>query len=253
MGDASLHLRFAVRSDPGPVRPANQDAAYADTGVLAIADGMGGHPSGDVAASLMVQPFGRRTDVPGWDVVDHLRTAVFAGEDAIARYVARNPHARGMGTTLTAVQLAGNRLGVLHVGDSRAYLLRGGVLHQLTHDDTFVQSLVEARALSKDEARVHPQRNIVLRALTGRQTRFSLMNFEMHEQDRLFLCSDGITDVFTDEELTRGLTDREVESAAELLVSLAFHAGATDNVTCIVADVVATELAASAVFAGAGA
>lgn len=220
------------------MRRDNQDSAFAGTRVLALADGMGGHPAGDVASSLMVQPFGWESNDSGWDVVDHLRAAVFRGEDAIADYVARNPQASGMGTTLTAVRLSGDRLGVLHVGDSRAYLLRAGRLYQLTRDDTFVQSLVDAGALSKDEARVHPQRNILLRALRGRQTRFSLMNFEMHERDRLLLCSDGVSDALTDAELTLALTDRDVEAAAELLVTRALQAGATDNVTCIVADVI---------------
>lgn len=235
---ALLQLRSSVRTDAGPVRRDNQDAAFAGTSVLALADGMGGHPAGDVASSLMVQPFGWESDVPGWEVVDHLRAAMFKGEDAIADYVARNPHASGMGTTLTAVQLVGDRLGVLHAGDSRAYLLRAGRLYQLTRDDTFVQSLVDARALSKDEARVHPQRNIVLRALTGRQTRFGLMNFEMHDRDRLMLCSDGVSDALTDADITEALTGGDVDAAAELLVTRALEAGATDNVTCIVADVV---------------
>jgi PPM family protein phosphatase len=251
--DVSLHLRYAVRSDPGPARPDNQDAAYADGHVLALADGMGGHPAGDVAASLVVGPFGRRIDAPESDAVDHLRAATFAGEDAIADYVAKNPEAVGMGTTLTAVRLEGDRLGLLHVGDSRAYLLRDGALYQLSHDDTFVQSLLDEGVLSPDEARVHPQRNVVLRALQGRKTRFSLANFEVRERDRLLLCSDGLSDVLTHEALTEAVKDRDVETAAELLVGLSVQAGATDNVTCIVADVVATGLAASPVFAGSAA
>lgn len=252
-GEVSLHLRYAVRSDPGPVRRDNQDAAYADGQVLALADGMGGHPAGDVAASLIVGPFGRRIDAPEWDVVDHLRAATFAGEDAIADYVAKNPETIGMGTTLTAVRLAGDRLGLLHVGDSRAYLLRDGVLCQLSHDDTLVQSLVDEGVLSRDEARVHPQRNVVLRALMGGETRFSLANFEVRPQDRLLLCSDGLSDVLTHEQLTEAVRDEDVETAAELLVDLALRRGATDNVTCIVADVVVSEGDTAPTFAGAAA
>lgn len=238
---ASLYLRYAVRSDPGPIRSNNEDAAFADTNVLAIADGMGGHPAGEVAASLMVRSFGREGDVSEGDVVDHLRAATFGGEDAINDYVAKHPEASGMGTTLTAVRLDGDRLGLLHAGDSRAYLLRGGVLYQLSHDDTFVQSLVDKGVLSRNEARVHPQRNVVLRALTGRETRFSLANFEVREHDRLLLCSDGISDVLTDGEITEALTDQGVEASAEVLIRLALRRGATDNVTCIIADVVARD------------
>jgi PPM family protein phosphatase len=251
--DVSLHLRFAVRSDPGPARRDNQDAAYADGHVLTLADGMGGHPAGEVAASLVIGPFGRRVDAAEWDVVDHLRAATLAGEDAIADFVAQNPEAIGMGTTLTAVRLEGDRLGLLHVGDSRAYLLRDGGLYQLSHDDTFVQSLVDEGVLSPDEARKHPQRNVVLRALQGRNTRFSLANFEVREHDRLLLCSDGLSDVLTHEKLTEAVSDGDVETAAELLVGLAMQGGATDNVTCIVADVVIDELEAAPIVVGAAA
>jgi PPM family protein phosphatase len=238
---ASLYLRYAVRSDPGPIRSNNEDAAYADTRVLAIADGMGGHPAGEVAASLMVRSFRREADVPEGDVVDHLRAATFNGEDAINAYVAKHPEASGMGTTLTAVRLEGDRLGMLHAGDSRAYLLRSGALYQLSHDDTFVQSLVDQNVLSRNKARVHPQRNVVLRALTGRETRFSLANFEVREHDRLLLCSDGISDALTDDEITEALTDHRAEASAEVLIRLALRRGATDNMTCIIADVVARE------------
>ena len=221
----SLYLRYAVRSESGPVRRENEDAAYADTQVLALADGMGGHPAAEVAASLMVRSFGRGSEVYEGGVVDHLRVATFNGEDAIADYVAKNPEASGMGTALTAVRLEGDRLGLLHVGDSRAYLLRSGRLYQLSHDDTFVQSLVDEGVLSPDEARVHPQRNVVLRALMGRETRFSLANFEMQEHDRLLLCSDGISDVLTDEEIAEGLRDQGTEAAAELLGAAGIAAG----------------------------
>jgi len=248
--DVSLHLRYAARSDPGPARRDNQDAAYADGQVLALADGMGGHAAGDIAASLVVRPFGRTMDVPQWDVVDHLRAATLAGEDAIADHVAKHPEAIGMGTTLTAVRLARDRLGLLHVGDSRAYLLRDAVLYQLSRDDTFVQSLVDQGVLSRDEARVHPQRNVMLRALMGPKTRFSLASWTVREHDRLLLCSDGLSDVMTDEELTEALMDRDVETAAELLVGLALRHGATDNVTCIVADVVVEEQEAAPIFGG---
>jgi PPM family protein phosphatase len=253
IGDVSLHLRAAVRSDAGPVRRDNEDAAYADNHVLALADGMGGHPAGDVAASLVVGPFGRRIDAPQWDVVDHLRAATLMGEDAIADYVAKNPEAVGMGTTLTAVRLADDRLGLLHVGDSRAYLLRDAVLYQLSHDDTLVQSLVDQGVLSWDEARVHPQRNVVVRALMGPKTRFSLASWTVGEHDRLLLCSDGLSDVLRDEELTEAVMNRDVESAAELLVGLALRRGATDNVTCIVADVVVEAREAAPILAGAAA
>jgi PPM family protein phosphatase len=252
MNPTSFRFRFAVLSHPGPVRENNQDAAYADEHVLALADGMGGHPAGDVAASLMIKPFARLNlvDQDG-DVVDHLREATLRGEHAIAAHVAANPDLEGMGTTLTSVLLERDRLGLLHVGDSRAYLLRDGSLYQLSHDDTLVQSLVDTGNLSPEDARLHPQRNVVLRALTGAKTRLSLANFEVHEGDRLLLCSDGVSDVLTDDALTETLACPDLEACAGNLVALALHAGTRDNVTCIVAQVVTTEPISAPVFAGA--
>jgi PPM family protein phosphatase len=252
MTSASFHLRYEVCSDRGPVRGDNQDAAYADGRILALADGMGGHPAGDVAASLAIVPFSRLH--PGsapWDVVDFLRAAALSGNDAIAAHVSAKPELDGMGTTLTTVLLEGDRLGLLHVGDSRAYLLRDGILHQLSHDHTLVQSLVDDGIISQAEARFHPQRNIVLRALMGRDARFTLANFEVQERDRLLLCSDGLSDVLSDDTLTEVLAVHDLTRCAERLVRLALRAGAADNVTCIVAEVVTTGAESTPVFAGA--
>jgi serine/threonine protein phosphatase PrpC len=247
-----IRFRYAIRSEVGSLREDNQDAAYADDQVLALADGMGGHPAGDVAASLMIKPFaGLNLEGRTWDVVDHLRAAALSGEDAIAAHVSENPHLDGMGTTLTAVLLKGDRLGLLHVGDSRAYLLRKGILYQLSHDDTLVQSLVDDGILSPEEARFHPQRNVVLRALMGRDTRFGLANVEVREGDWLLLCSDGLSDVLTDEDLTEGLGGDDLEVCAEDLVARALRAGTRDNVTCIVAEAVTTASQSTPAFAGA--
>jgi PPM family protein phosphatase len=252
MSAPSFRLRFAVRSDRG-LRENNEDAAYANERVLALADGMGGHPAGDVAASLVIRPFARlQEDDPSGDVVDLLRSATLTGDDAIAAHVAANPRVDGMGTTLTAVLLGGDRLGLLHVGDSRAYLFREGVLYQLTHDDTLVQSLVERGFLSPDEARLHSQRNVVLRSLRGRETRFSLANFGVKEHDRLLLCSDGISDVLAEDDMTAVVGGGDdLERCAEHLVALALQGGTVDNVTCIVAEIVVGPVEDAPVFAGA--
>ncbi len=252
MSSPSFEFRYAVRSHRGPVRKNNQDAAYSDRRVLALADGMGGRPAGDVASSLVIEPFARLDHgAPSGGVVDRLRRATFRGEHAIAAHVAAHPHRDGMGTTLTAVLLDGERLGMLHVGDSRAYLLRAGLLCQLSHDDTLVQSLVDRRMLAPHEARVHPHRSVLLRALTGRGTRFSLADFDVKEHDRLLLCSDGISDVLSDDALTEASTDPDLEVCAESLIALALLRGTRDNVTCIVAEVVATGSESPPVSAGA--
>ena len=253
MTPASTHFRFAVRSDRG-LRSDNQDAAYADSRVLALADGMGGHPAGDVAASLVIRPFvSLEASTQAGDVVDHLRTAALGGDVAIAEHVAANPNLSGMGTTLTAVLLDRDRLGLLHVGDSRAYLLREGVLYQLSHDDTLVQSEVDQGLLSAADARSAPYRNVVLRALMVGTTRFSLANFEVVEGDRLLLCSDGISDYLTDDTLRAGLGGSDLDTCAERLVALALDKGSQDNLTCIVAEVASSGPESASASAGANA
>lgn len=148
-----LWFDFAAGSDRGPVRERNEDAAYADARVLALADGVGGHPGGDLASAAMVRGFAQIDfTLEGWDGADHLRAAAFRGEDAIAEQVALRPELDGMATTLTAVLLHRDLVVLLHAGDSRGYLFRDRRLFQLSKDDTFVQSLVDAGALSPDKS-----------------------------------------------------------------------------------------------------
>jgi len=157
----TLVLNYAARSDRGLVRSNNQDSVYAGPRLLAVADGMGGHAGGEVASKVVIAAVAPLDeDEPGRDLLSQLADAVLAGNDAIIELVAEDPELTGMGTTLTAVLFAGNRLGLAHVGDSRAYLLRDGDLTQITHDDTFVQSLIDEGRLSADEAASHPQRSL---------------------------------------------------------------------------------------------
>ena len=166
--------------------------------------------------------------------------AAFRGEDAIAEQVALRPELDGMATTLTAVLLQrDHRVVLLHAGDSRGYLFRDRRLYQLSKDDTFVQSLVDAGALSPDEARFHPQRNIVLRALSGRGTRFSLASWTVQPGDLLLLCSDGLSDALSDDQIVEVMSSSSsTDECAERLIGQALSSGARDNVTCIVAHVV---------------
>jgi serine/threonine protein phosphatase PrpC len=249
-----LWFDFAAGSDRGPVRERNEDAAYADARVLALADGVGGHPGGDLASAAMVRGFAQIDfTLKGWDGADHLRSAAFSGEDAIAEQVALRPELDGMATTVTAVLLQrDHRVVLLHAGDSRGYLFRERRLYQLSKDDTFVQSLIDAGALSPDEARFHPQRNIVLRAMTGRATRFALASWTVRPGDQLLLCSDGLSDTLTDDEMTEMMSaSGHVDECAERLIGQALSSGARDNVTCIVAHVVEGPPDSLPVFVGA--
>ena len=171
----TLVLRYSARSDRGLVRQNNQDAVYAGPRLLALADGMGGHAAGEVASSLVISALAPLDeDTPGEDLLGELRNATVEGNAAITQHVASAPDLEGMGTTLTAILFAGNRLGLVHVGDSRAYQLRDGVLTQITKDDTFVQSLIDEGRITEDEAHNHPQRSLLLRAITGQEIEPSL-------------------------------------------------------------------------------
>ncbi|GAB2910425.1 protein phosphatase 2C domain-containing protein [Rhodococcus aerolatus] len=238
----TLVLRYAARSDRGLVRANNQDAVYAGPRLLALADGMGGHAAGEVASKMVIAALAPLDDdEPRGDLLAQLRQATIAGNDSITELVADEPELEGMGTTLTAVLFAGTRLGLVHVGDSRAYLLRGGELSQITHDDTFVQSLIDEGRLSADEAAVHPQRSLLLRALTGGDVEPTLTVRDCRAGDRYLLCSDGLSGVVSTETLAEALTIADPQASADRLIELALRSGGPDNVTVVVADVVDVE------------
>ncbi len=235
----TLVLHYSARSDRGLVRANNQDSVYAGPRLLALADGMGGHAAGELASKLVIAALvPLDDDDPGDDLLAKLRAATAAGNAAITALVAEDPELDGMGTTLTAVLFAGNRLGIVHVGDSRAYLMRDGVFTQITRDDTFVQSLIEEGRITEDEAASHPQRSLLLRALTGHELEPSLTVREARAGDRYLLCSDGLSGVVSAETLAETLHIPEPDACADRLIELALKGGGPDNITCIVADVV---------------
>ncbi len=175
---------------------------------------------------------------PGYDLVGRLLAAVIAGNAAIARRIADDPALQGMGTTLTAILFGGSRYCLLNIGDSRTYLLRDGVLEQLTRDDSYVQLLVDQGHISREAAGTHPQRNLVLQALTGEEVMEPAMTVrEARAGDRFMLCSDGLTDVVGDAALAETLAAEEPQESVDRLIALALEAGTRDNVTVIVADV----------------
>jgi serine/threonine protein phosphatase PrpC len=235
----TLVLRYSARSDRGLVRQNNQDSVYAGPRLLALADGMGGHAAGEVASKLVIAALvPLDDDEPGDDLLGELAEATAQGNDAITELVGEEPDLDGMGTTLTAVLFAGSRLGMVHVGDSRAYLFRDGVLTQITRDDTFVQSLIDEGRITEDEAASHPQRSLLLRALTGHDVEPSLTVREARSGDRYLLCSDGLSGVVSAETIADALTIPDPQGCADRLIELALKGGGPDNVTCIVADVV---------------
>jgi protein phosphatase len=235
----TLVLRYAARSDVGLVRSNNEDSVYAGARLLALADGMGGHAAGEVASQLVIAALAHLDDdEPGGDLLANLDAAVRAGNSAIAAQVEMEPDLEGMGTTLTAILFAGNRLGLVHIGDSRGYLLRDGELTQITKDDTFVQTLVDEGRITREEAHSHPQRSLIMRALTGHEVEPTLTMREVHTGDRYLLCSDGLSDPVSDETILDALKIPDVDDSADRLIELALRGGGPDNVTVVVADVV---------------
>jgi protein phosphatase len=235
----TLALRYAARSDRGLVRGNNQDSVYAGPRLLAVADGMGGHAAGDVASKVVIAALEHLDDdAPSGDMLQALREAVFDGSEHLREVIRESPQLEGMGTTLTAVLFAGGRLALCHVGDSRAYLLRDGVLTQITHDDTFVQTLIDDGRITPEEANHHPQRSLLLRALNGQDVDPDLSMREARAGDRYLLCSDGLSGVVSEETLAHALEDPDPQSTADRLIELALRSGGPDNITVIVADVV---------------
>ncbi|NUT97773.1 MAG: serine/threonine-protein phosphatase [Saccharothrix sp.] len=235
----TLVLRYAARSDRGLVRSNNQDSVYAGPRLLALADGMGGHAAGEVASKVVIAALAPLDDdEPGDDLLGQLRDAVIAGNGAISELVQSDPDLDGMGTTLTAVLFAGNRLGMVHIGDSRAYMARNGTFTQITHDDTFVQSLIDEGRITEEEAATHPQRSLLLRALTGHEVEPRLMVREARPGDRYLLCSDGLSGVVSMETLEEAIRIPDPQACADRMIELALKGGGPDNVTVVIADVV---------------
>lgn len=236
----SLVLRYAARSDRGLVRSNNEDSVYAGARLLALADGMGGHAAGEVASQLMISALAPLDDdEPGGDLLGTLEDAMVAGNETIAEQVADDPELDGMGTTLTAILFAGSKLGLIHVGDSRGYLRRDGQLTRITKDDTFVQTLVDEGRITAEQAHTHPQRSLIMKALTGHEVEPTLTLREAKTGDVYMLCSDGLSDVVSDETIgeTLGLATEDVSAAADRLIELALRSGGPDNVTVVVARV----------------
>ncbi|NMN95288.1 protein phosphatase 2C domain-containing protein [Antrihabitans stalactiti] len=235
----TLTLRYAARSDRGLVRSNNEDSVYAGARLLALADGMGGHAAGEVASQLMIAALAHLDDdEPGNDLLGKLEAATREGNASIADQVDDEPELDGMGTTLTAILFAGKKLGLVHIGDSRAYLLRDNELTQITRDDTFVQSLVDEGRITAEQAHSHPQRSLIMRALTGNEIEPTLTVREARAGDRYLLCSDGLSDVVSDETIANTMREGNQDDCADRLIELALRSGGPDNVTVVVADVI---------------
>jgi protein phosphatase len=235
-------LRFssAGRSHPGLVREHNEDAAFAGPYLQVVADGVGGAAAGEVASATAAYVVSAlAASAPAEDPARLLERAVRVAHEQLRAGTADDPARTGMGTTLTALLLDGERCALAHLGDSRAYHLRDGTLRQVTRDQTYVQTLVDAGLLSRADARTHPRKNVVVNALdAGTAAAPDVTMVELEVGDRFLLCSDGLTDLVADDVLAGCLDGADPDGAAERLVEAALEAGGLDNVTVLVSDVV---------------
>ncbi|MGZ6678361.1 MAG: PP2C family protein-serine/threonine phosphatase [Nocardioides sp.] len=248
----TLRLRYAAVSDVGRVRKDNQDSGYAGPWLLTVCDGVGGAARGDIASATAIGQL-RRLDAP--PVPEHTEEellglvagALHRAHDRIGELVDHDPALAGTSTTATIALFDGEMIAVGHVGDSRGYLFRDGHISQITHDHTFVQTLIDEGRITEAEARIHPHRNLILQAIDGtRDIEPDLFIIRLQAGDRLMLCSDGITASLDDGRLADILATGTPDYAAVELTRASLEAGTTDNVTCIVADALDAETADAA-------
>ena len=239
-------FNYAVRSDIGLVRDTNQDSAYASENLLVVADGMGGHAGGDVASTIainVIESLDHAHHTAQTAVAD-LEIALEQARLALVRASELVPRLQGLGTTVVCLLNAGPTLYMAHMGDSRAYLLRDGELMQITIDHTFVQHLIDLGRITPAEAEHHPQRNVVMRVLSDFDLNLSpeISVREARVGDRWLLCSDGLSGFVSPEEILSIVTNYAApDKAADALVAAALANQSNDNVTCLVADIVAPE------------
>jgi serine/threonine protein phosphatase PrpC len=238
----STNPQAVVVTDVGMIRSNNEDLAYAGRRLYALADGMGGPPAGDLASEIMIDTLRGldETEVEtGYDAMVALRDRIDDANRAIFEAAEAEAGRHGMGTTVTGLLRAEDgTLGLVHVGDSRGYLFRAGSLTQITVDDTYVQLLIDQGALDPADARHHPQRAIVTQAVQGATFEPHCSVLEPKPADRYLLCSDGLSDVLTDETISTALaTYPDPLECGQRLIKLTLASGAPDNVTVVIVDI----------------
>jgi PPM family protein phosphatase len=233
-----MNLRIGAKTDIGRNRERNEDSMLVKEPLFAVADGMGGHRGGDVASAMALEALegvDLSTDGPLAGLVEEIRSA----NRAVLERGTADDALLGMGTTVTAIMVDGATAYLAHVGDSRAYLLRDGVLQQLTEDHTLVQRMVREGKITSEQAERHPQRSILTKALGVDDTIDPYeLTFDVHEGDRLLICSDGLTGMVREDRIKEILdSEPDPQAAADRLVEAANRAGGDDNITVIVIDV----------------
>ena len=240
----NLHFsNIAWRSEVGLQREGNEDSGFVSPNILAVADGMGGYIGGEIASRTVITKLAELNPILSNPELDHesredlLRSSITTMDSAIAEIGAQRPELVGMGTTLTSISLFNNYVLLLHVGDSRAYRIRGKKIEQISHDHTVVQELVDQGRLTLDEIADHPQRSFLTQAIMGKENLTPiLVAYPAVKGDKYLVCSDGLTAVVDEGKIAQALQE-DLQSAVNTLVDLTYKNGAPDNVTVIATEV----------------
>ena len=235
-------MKVYAITDIGRMRPINEDSYYAPREgerFCAVADGMGGHNAGEVASAMAVQTFSEHMRGLERITAEALHGAVARANEAVYQQALENEGMSGMGTTFSALAEEDDTVYLAHVGDSRIYLVRRGAIMQLTTDHTLVEEMVQKGLITPREARVHPKRNIITRALgTEESVQIDIVQMGLRPGDAFFLCSDGMTNYVDEREILRtAMSDRAWEDKLRHLVSIALENGGADNITALFAVV----------------
>ena len=252
----SLSFRAAGRSDVGLVRDNNEDSGFIGKHFLLVADGMGGHAAGELASSTTVAIVAQVDS--NKEKLEDLEKQLIEIPKVISKElknaINKDPSRSGMGTTLTTVVLHDNSLRVVHVGDSRAYLIRDKQIRAITKDQTYIQSLIDNNEITLEEAKTHPQRSLLLQAIDGLTEATAFIDsVEVIAGDKLVLCSDGLTNVVSDQEILQVVNQFEYVGAVSALIEKSLENGGPDNITVIVAEVVSEKYENKIVVLGAAA
>jgi PPM family protein phosphatase len=240
IGVTVLHIECGAKSDQGRIRTSNEDFFIADVrkGIFLVADGMGGHAAGEIASRMTAEKVQAilSEDQALSGIEERLRFAVQQANATVYETQRTQAEYRGMGSTLTALTFMGENFHIAQVGDSRAYLLRNGVLAQLTEDHSLVWPLYKGGMITKEGISRNPRKNLITRSIgTQPQVEADLWTGQVMERDLFLLCSDGLTDVLTDADLCRILLDsgNNVQQLSDSLVAAANDGGGPDNVTAV--------------------
>ena len=252
----SLYFRAAGRYDVGLVRENNEDSGFIGKNFLLVADGMGGHAAGELASSTAVSVVAQLES--SLDKISDIDKKLFNIPSVISKElkntISKDSTRSGMGTTLTTVVLHDNSLRVVHVGDSRAYLIRDKKIKAITKDQSYIQSLIDNNEITLEEAKTHPQRSLLLQAIDGLTEATAFIDsVEVIAGDKLVLCSDGLTNVVSDQEILQIVNQFEYVGAVSALIEKSLENGGPDNITVIVAEVVSEKYENKIVVLGAAA